>query len=106
MRKTQREIAADHALMSMYCIQIMREFVERGFITQARISVVEEKLNELYAQFSRLLQATGCAFKDAQGAAFAVCISGKSGQAAGGNQIIGIRRGRFLYESIINYIRE
>jgi hypothetical protein len=66
MRKTQREIAADHALMSMYCIQIMREFVERGFITQARISVVEEKLNELYAQFSRLLQATGCAFKDAQ----------------------------------------
>ena len=66
MRKTQREIATDHALMSTYCVQIMSAFVERGLITQARMGVVEEKLNELYAQFPRLVQATGNAFKGAQ----------------------------------------
>ena len=60
-KRTQREIATDSAIMSTYCIQIMREFVNRGLVTQARVNLLEEKVNELYCQFTRLVQATGVA---------------------------------------------
>lgn len=61
-KRTQREIATDQALMSMYCMQVVGEFVNRGLITQSRVTELEEKVNEIYQQFTRLVQATGVAF--------------------------------------------
>ncbi len=60
-KRTQREIASDHAIMSAYCVQVMREFVNRGIVTQERVNVLEGKVNELYNQFTRLVQVTGAA---------------------------------------------
>jgi hypothetical protein len=60
-KRTQKEIATDHAIISAYCVQIMREIVNRGLITQERVNVLEGKVNELYNQFTRLVQATGSA---------------------------------------------
>jgi hypothetical protein len=61
-KRTQREIATDQALMSMYCMQVVGEFVNRGIITQTRVTELESKVNEIYQQFTRLVQATGTAF--------------------------------------------
>lgn len=61
-KRTQREIATDQALMSMYCMQMVGEFVNRGLITQSSVNELENKVNELYQQFTRLVQATGAAF--------------------------------------------
>ena len=61
IKRTQKEIAADQAIISAYCVQIMGEFVNRGLITQERVNILEGKVNELYDQFTRLVQATGSA---------------------------------------------
>ena len=58
-KRTQREIATDQAIISMYCVQIVGEFVNRGIITQNRVTELENKVNEIYQQFTRLAQATG-----------------------------------------------
>ena len=63
VKKTQREIATDHAIVSQYCVQVVKEFVRRGLITQERVNVLEGKVNELYNQFTRLVQATGAGLK-------------------------------------------
>lgn len=60
-KRTQKEIAADHAIISAYCVQIIKEFVNRGLVTQERVNILEEKVNELYNQFTRLVQVTGSA---------------------------------------------
>ena len=60
-KRTQKEIATDHAIISVYCVQVIKEFVNRGLITQEKVNVLEGKVNELYNQFTRLVQVTGTA---------------------------------------------
>lgn len=63
LKKTEKEIIKNQALMTMYCTQIISEFVKRQMITQYKVNELERKINDLYIDMNQCVQYVGLTLK-------------------------------------------
>ena len=59
----QLQFAYEYALISIYCVQLVREIIKRGILTQSKVKELEYKVDEIYQQFRMLLENAGTEFE-------------------------------------------